>query len=81
MTDKTISNKTIAILIVIALLVTIISTWVVLLKIDQAQLAQTHRGSDVSTSNGNLAITILPQQADTGKRVSHGQVSLTITPQ
>lgn len=78
MTDKTISNKTIAILIVIALLVTVISTWVVLLKIDAAQLAQTHRGNSVTTDSGNLAITILPQPVE---RVSRGQVSLTITPQ
>ena len=81
MTDKTISNKTIAILIVIALLVTIISTWVVLLKIDAAQLAQTHKGNTASSDSGNLAITILPQQADNSKRVGRGQVSLTVTPQ
>jgi CHASE3 domain sensor protein len=75
--DKTVPNKTIAILIIIALLVTVISTWVILGAIrtsSEKQSAQTH---SVTTNNGDVALTVLAPTTPTAK-VSSGQVTLNI---
>jgi hypothetical protein len=76
MTEKQVPNKVIAVLIVVALLVTIISTWIVLLKIDSINSAN-QKQSIEKVARGNLAVTILPH-ANTKNTKMTGQVTLNI---
>jgi lipopolysaccharide export system protein LptC len=73
----TVPNKVIALLIIIALLVTIISTWMVLLKIDSMKPANQKQDTE-NVASGNLAVTILPNAGLKTTRVSAGQVSLNV---
>jgi uncharacterized membrane protein YvbJ len=75
--DKTVPNKAIAILIIVALLVTIISTWVILGAIkasSERQFAQTHA---VVNDNGDVVLKILAP-VNSPAKTSTGQVSLKI---
>jgi uncharacterized membrane protein YvbJ len=76
--EKTVPNKTITILIIVALLVTIISTWIILGAIktnSEKQLAQTQHA--ITNGKGDVALTILAQTTPTSKS-STGQVLLKI---
>lgn len=75
--DKAVPNKAIAILIIVALLVTIISTWVILGAIrtsSERQYAQTHI---VTNDNGDVVLQVLAPESSTTK-ISTGQVLLNI---
>ena len=78
MNNKTVSNKAIAILIIVALLVTIISTWVILGAIKtstEKQLAQTQHG--ITSGKGDVTLKVLAQTVPVQKS-STGQVVLKI---
>jgi CHASE3 domain sensor protein len=75
--DKTVPNKTIAILIIVALLVTIISTWVILGAIKTSSEKQIARTQTVTNSDGDVTLQVLAPTASPNK-ISTGQVKLKI---
>jgi len=75
--NKTIPNKAIAILIIVALLVTIISTWVILGAIKASSEKQFARTQTVVSSNGDVSLKVLAPTTPSTK-VSTGQVKLVI---
>jgi len=75
--NNTIPNKAIAILIIVALLVTIISTWVILGAIKTSSEKQFARTHTVTNSNGDVVLKVLAPTTPQNK-VSTGQVLLKI---
>jgi len=74
--NKQVPNKVIAVLIVIALLVTIISTWVILREIDSTRLINQKQNVE-GVASGNLAVTIVSHSEVKNSKVS-GQVALRV---
>lgn len=76
--DKSVPNKAIAILIIVALLVTIISTWVILGAIKASSEKQLARTQTVTSSNGDVVLKVVaPTEPPT--KVSTGQILLKIS--
>jgi len=75
---KDLSNKAIAGLIIISLIITVIGTWLILEKFDTLNPAETKSGSESSSSSGELSLEIKGKDAKVEKSRSSGDVVINI---
>jgi hypothetical protein len=73
--SKDLSNKAIACLILVSLVITVIGTWLILEKFDTLNPVQT-KESESASASGELSLEVTAKKVDKGK--SSGDVVLNI---